>query len=462
MDHLSRRKFLTTLGAAASTALLSSCSSNSTANIALKTNYSSISKIPEISTIRLGYIPSIEIAPLLVAQNQKLFAKYGMNVQLLPFQTWQDICDRTEFGTDLGASSEGIDGGHFYSPLPELLTEGLISRDKRKTAMYVLMRLHTNGGYIMASRRLSPFGIRLQRESFAPLQRVAKLFGDSINGAIAKAGSNHDLWLRYWLASMQMVPQQDIKLLEVPLNQLERNVKQNQADLLSLDRWNTIKLNNSNLADPAIAIQEIWQNYPGEIFALRADWADKYPIATQSIIKAIMEAQIWCDNPDNAGALNTLLALNLTDSSSLINQPLQAFSQIFQSSPNQKLDSQLDSQINSQINSRISSQNKKQNNFHFPIKYWSSDGISVSYPYKSHDLWFLTEYQRWGMLANNFETREVIDAVNREDLWKSAARDLGIPDTNIPVSNSRGIEVFFDGLSFDPQDPEKYLSKTKK
>ncbi|PZU92178.1 MAG: hypothetical protein DCE90_18745 [Pseudanabaena sp.] len=444
MNHLSRRKFLTTLGAATSTALLSNCSSNSANNTAPKTNFPSISKTPEISTVRLGYIPSLEIAPLLVAQAQKLFAKHEMNVQLVPFQTWQGICDRTEIGTNLGTSLEGIDGGHFYSPLPELLTEGLMSRNKRRTPMYVIMRLHTNGGYIVASRRLRPFGIRLQRESFVPLQRVARLFGDAINGAIVKARSNHELWLRYWLASLQMVPQQDIKLLEIPSNELANNVKQNKVDLLSLDRWNTIKLNNINLADPAIAIQEIWQNYPGEIFALRADWVDKYPIATQSIVKAIMEAQIWCDNPDNAKALNTLLALNLTNSSSLINQPVQAFSEIFRNSPNQKLDSKTDSQIDRQGR--------------FPIKYWLSDGISVSYPYKSHDLWFLTEYQRWKMLSNQFETREVIDAVNREDLWKSAARELGIPDTNIPASNSRGTEVFFDGVSFDSQNPEKYLS----
>lgn len=447
MNYLSRRKFLATWGAATGAALLSNCSSNPASKIPLQTNYPSISKTPEISTIRLGYIPSIEIAPLLVAQAQKLFAKYEMNVQLVPFQTWKNICDRTELGTDLGANLEGIDGGHFYSPLPELLTEGLISRDKRKTAMYTLMRLHTNGGYILASQRLRPFGIKLQRESFAPLQRVAKLFGDSINGAIAQVGSNHELWLRYWLASMNMIPQQDIKLLEIPLDQLERTIRQNQADLLSLDRWTTIKLSNANLADPAITIQEIWRNYPGEIFALRADWADKHPIATQSIIKALMEAQMWCDNPDNAKALNTLLVLSLTNSSSLINQPVQAFSEIFRNSPDQKLNPEIDSQIDRQGS--------------FPIKYWLSDGISVSYPYKSHDLWFLTEYQRWKVLPNNFDTREVIDAVNRDDLWKSAARDLGIPDTNIPVSNSRGMEVFFDGVSFDSQHPERYLSSVK-
>ncbi|MEY3304418.1 MAG: nitrate transporter ATP-binding protein, partial [Cyanobacteriota bacterium] len=55
----------------------------------------------------------------------------------------------------------------------------------------------------------------------------------------------------------------------------------------------------------------------------------------------------------------------------------------------------------------------------------------------------------------DFETKEIIDAVNREDLWKNAAKAIGVPDTNIPISTSRGIETFFDGFKFDPERPIK-------
>ena len=67
-------------------------------------------------------IPSMEVAPLLVVKNKKLFAKYGMtDVELVPFKSWQDICDRTAIRTELGTNDDGLDGGHFYSPLPELI-----------------------------------------------------------------------------------------------------------------------------------------------------------------------------------------------------------------------------------------------------------------------------------------------------------------------------------------------------
>jgi ABC-type nitrate/sulfonate/bicarbonate transport system substrate-binding protein len=441
--QLSRRKLLSTFGVAASTLLLNNCTSKPLSNQLFKINpYATVSDIPEVQSVRLGIIPSIEIAPLLVAQNRKLFAKYGMtDVELVPFKSWKQIGDRTEIGTEFGTNNDGIDGGHFYSPLPELMNEGLINN--RKTAMYVLMRLHTHGGYILVSKRLKSFGIQLKRATLSPWQDVARLFGNPINCAIAETGSNYDLWLRYWLASMQIIPKQNIDIREIPLDQIISQVKDKKADLLCVDSWRTLKLIEANLATPAIATGEIWRNHPGEILAMRADWVDKYPIATQALIQAIMEAQIWCDDPANAQELNTLLALSFTNSRNIISEPIAMFSQLFRNSPNGK-----------KGNLKIDSPNF----INFPIKYWSNDGVSVSYPYKSHDLWFLNEYRRWGLSPNDFELKETIDAVNREDLWKNAAKAIGVPDTNIPISTSRGIETFFDGLKFDP-DRSNIFSK---
>ena len=45
--------------------------------------------------------------------------------------------------------------------------------------------------------------------------------------------------------------------------------------------------------------------------------------------------------------------------------------------------------------------------------------------------------------------------VNREDLWKDAAKALGV--TDLPASTSRGKETFFDGKVFDPENPAAYL-----
>ena len=40
--------------------------------------------------------------------------------------------------------------------------------------------------------------------------------------------------------------------------------------------------------------------------------------------------------------------------------------------------------------------------------------------------------------------------INREDVWREAAKSLNIAAAEIPTSTSRGVEKFFDGKAFDP------------
>lgn len=445
----SRRKFLNLLGLAAGGALLQNCNAKPPVSQPWQLSPRAISSQAEVSSVRIGFIPSLEIAPLLVAQKQNIFAKYGLtDVQLVPLTSWQSICDRLELGTELGTNTGGLDGGHLCSPLPELLNEGVITKHTRKMAMYILMRLHTNGGYISVSKRMKPFAVQLQRAAFAPFQDVARFFGSPIKSAIAEAGDNYDLWLRYWLSAMTIIPDRHMEIMAIPPAQIQEQVRQNQADLLCLNSWQTWQLASANLAEPAIAIADIWQNYPGELLTMRADWVDKFPIATQALMQAIMEAQIWCDDPVNWNQLNTMLAFNLTDSNDLVNAPLKISAQLLK---NRFF-------VNRDRRQREQSPRSPQNTPSLALKYWSSNGISVSYPYKSHDLWFLTEYRRWHRLPEKFEIKETIDAVNREDLWRQAARAIGVPDTIIPNTTSRGVETFFDGVTFDPSAPEKYLA----
>jgi nitrate/nitrite transport system substrate-binding protein len=91
------------------------------------------------------------------------------------------------------------------------------------------------------------------------------------------------------------------------------------------------------------------------------------------------------------------------------------------------------------------------------MKFWSNN---ASYPYKSHDLWFVTEDIRWGYLPKNIDAKKLVDAVNREDLWKEAAKAIG-QEAAIPKSTSRGVETFFDGVKFDPENPTAYLKGLK-
>jgi nitrate/nitrite transport system substrate-binding protein len=88
------------------------------------------------------------------------------------------------------------------------------------------------------------------------------------------------------------------------------------------------------------------------------------------------------------------------------------------------------------------------------MKFWRDQ---ASFPFKSHDAWFVTENIRWGTFAPGTDVKKLVDQVNREDLWRDAAKELGVSASDIPASASRGKETFFDGKIFDPDNPAAYL-----
>jgi nitrate/nitrite transport system substrate-binding protein len=65
---------------------------------------------------------------------------------------------------------------------------------------------------------------------------------------------------------------------------------------------------------------------------------------------------------------------------------------------------------------------------------------------------------RWGKFEPATDIRALVDKVNRADLWREAAKALGVPADQIPAGDSRGKETFFDGKVFDPADPQAYLA----
>jgi nitrate/nitrite transport system substrate-binding protein len=89
------------------------------------------------------------------------------------------------------------------------------------------------------------------------------------------------------------------------------------------------------------------------------------------------------------------------------------------------------------------------------MKFWRD---FASYPFRSHEQWFLIEDVRWGVFAPaEIDIKALVGQVNRDDLWREAAKTIGAKAEDIPASSSRGQETFFDGKVFDPDNSEAYL-----
>ncbi|EKQ68578.1 ABC-type nitrate/sulfonate/bicarbonate transport system, periplasmic component [Leptolyngbyaceae cyanobacterium JSC-12] len=441
MVQYSRRKFLATAGATtAASLLLKGCLGNppdtttQSSPVASPVAATGGDK-PEVTTVKLGFIPIVEAAPLIIAKEKGFFAKYGMpDVQVEKQANWGAARDNVK----IGSAGGGIDGGQWQMPMPYLIHEGLIT-DGKKVPMYVLAQLNTHGNGIAIASEHQGKGISLKMGQEIAYFNNLKSAGNRFKAANTFPKANQEFWIRYWLAANGIDPDTDVELLTVPASQTVADMKRGAMDAFSTgDPW-PYRIVADKIGFMAALTAEIWKDHPEEYLAIRQDWVDKNPKATKALLKAVMEAQQWCDNFDNRKEMASILAqrqyFGLPEN--ILMKPLMG---------------QYDMGDGRKIDDKS-----------MAVLYWKDSKGSVSYPYKSHDLWFITESVRWGFLDKKYLTdaRALIDKVNREDLWKEAAKEMGVASADIPSSTSRGVETFFDGTKFDPENPQAYLDSLK-
>ena len=409
-------------GATATAALLSA------ARAALPAGAFAQAAGPETNKVKLGFIALTDSSPLIIAKEKKLFDKYGI--------TDADIAKQASWGTTrdnivLGSAAGGIDGAHILTPFPYLISLGTVTTENKPVPMHILARLNYDCQAISVSNEFKPTGVKLDSSLIKKAFADKKAAGKEVKCAMTFPGGTHDMWIRYWLAAGGIDPDKDVSTIVVPPPQMVANMKVGAMDAFCVgEPWND-QLVHQDIGFTACMTGEIWKNHPEKSLAVRADFTEKNPKAAIAVLMAVMEAQQWCDKMENKDELATILGKR----------------QWFNVPP---------ADIVNRIKGDIDyGDGRKVKGSDQLMKFWKG---GVSYPYQSHELWFLTENQRWGKLPADLDTKAIIAKVNREDLWREAAKNISAADSDIPKSTSRGKETFFDGKVFDPADPKAYLA----
>jgi nitrate/nitrite transport system substrate-binding protein len=426
MASTTRRRFLITAASSAvGTALLAACGGRPGGAPEASTSKGAATGDTEVKGATLGFIALTDSAPLIIAKEKGLFAKHGMpDTKVVKQTSWAVTRDNLELGSERG----GIDGAHILSPMPLLLTAGTISKSKQPVPMYTLARLNLQGQAFSASKDL--LDEKLTIDNRAGLAKASQSLGRKIKAAVTFPGGNHDLWMRYWLAANGIDPNKDADLVVVPPPQMVANMQTGTMDLFCVgEPWNQ-RLVNKKLGYTAAQTGEFWNKHPEKAFSMRADWVDKHPKATQALLMAVQEAQIWCQDPANLNELCEILSK----------------------------DKYIKAKVED-IKPRLAGDvdygdGRKVTNSPYKMLFWDSN---ASFPFKSHDTWFVTEDMRWGYLPATTDITALVNKVNRADLWKEAAKAIG-RSGDIPTGDSRGKETFFDGVVFDPEQPQAYLN----
>ena len=383
---------------------------------------------PETTKATLGFIALTDAAPLIIAKEKGFFAKHGMpDVEVVKQASWGTTRDNLV----LGSAGNGIDGAHILTPMPYLISTGKVTQNNVPTPMYILARLNLDSQCISVGSEYADLKVGLDAKPFKAALEKKKAAGNSVKAAMTFPGGTHDLWLRYWLAAGGIDPDKGVETIVVPPPQMVANMKVGTMDCFCVgEPWNE-QLKNQKIGYTALTTGELWNKHPEKSFAMRADWVDKNPKATLALLMAVQEAGMWSDKPENRAELAQIVSKR-----GWFNVPVP--------------------DIISRLQGKFDYGTGKvvENSPHL-MKFWRDD---ASYPFQSHELWFLTENVRWGKFTGKEDFKALISKVNREDLWRAAAKELKVPAAQIPKTTSRGVEKFFDGKVFDPANPSAYLA----
>lgn len=368
------------------------------------------SDAPELTEVKIGFIPLTDCAPVVMAAVKGFDRKYGLRIQPSKEASWAAVRDKLVNG-EL----------HAAHVLYGLIYGAHLGIGGPKKDMAVLMGLNRNGQAITLSRQLVAKGVR----DGQGLAKLIKAEPREYTFAQTFPTGTHAMWLYYWLASLGVHPFREVKVITVPPPQMVANMRVGNMDGYCVgEPWNARAILDG-IGFTAATSQDIWPEHPEKVLGTTAEFVARYPNTARAMTMAVLESARYCDLPGN----RLEVAKTIADKA-YVNTQVDVIAGRLQSEYADGL-------------------GRKWKDAH-AMKFY--DDGAVNFPYLSDGMWFLTQHKRWGLLKEHPDYLAVAKQINRLDLYKEAATQTKTP---LPRSEMRTSKLI-DGRVWDGKDPAKY------
>ncbi len=257
--------------------------------------YHGMSKKVQNTSLRLGFVPLTDCAPLVMAQELGLFRKYDLRVSLQRELGWATVRDKIIY--------RELDAAHALAPMPLVAALGLGSVPCDCLTSLVMS---LNGNGITVSSRLfdSCFG-----PGIPLLEEIRRLRHEkTFNFGVVAPFSSHRHLLRKWLSTQGIDPDRDVRIVVLPPPQMVSNLKAGNLDgFCAGEPWSTAAA--AARAGVCVATSgELEPGHPEKVLMVRREFAQKNAKEHVALVAALLEACEWCAEPGNRQELVTTLA----------------------------------------------------------------------------------------------------------------------------------------------------------
>lgn len=246
--------------------------------------------------LQLGFIPLVDAAPLIVAQEKGFFAAEGLAVSLSREASWATIRDKVAAGA--------LDGAHMLAPMVLASSLGVGSEPK---AMIAPMALNRGGAAVTLSSRLTGDGeagarlthlVRRRQEEGASPLTLAAVYPFSI----------HNYLLRHWLIELGLNPDVDVRLTVIPPSRTATLLGEGVIEGFCAGApWNAVA-EAAGVGQTVMRVTEVWPEAPDKVLGVTEFWAAANASVLQSLIRALTAAGAWAADRQNQGELVEMLA----------------------------------------------------------------------------------------------------------------------------------------------------------
>lgn len=328
--------------------------------------------------VRVGLLRLVDSAPVVLAEASGLFREQGLDVQISIEPSWSNIADKLTYGV--------LDAAVMLPPLALAACAGLRGP---KAKLLVPMSLSQGGNAIVASKAVIG-GLttgddppRLRLLEWLRAQPAKPRF------AVVHAFSTHNLLLRYWLASGGADPDRDIETVVIPPEAVVDSLASGSiAGFCAGAPWGDVA-EARQAGRILLGTSVIWPFHPEKCLCVGQAWADANPDLLHRLLRAVLQAQVRCDQPEEAAGIAALLAdpggLALPEEASRAALPGGTGAELIR--------------------------------FH-TREAW--------FPARAHAVWFLGQMRRWGWLDDSADLEALASQVYRPDLLAAAVEAEGL------------------------------------
>ncbi len=247
-------------------------------------------------SIRLGYVPLTDCAPLVIAQEMGIFERHGLNVSLHRELGWATVRDRLFYGD--------LDGAQSIAGIAFALGFGLTDL-RCEVGVPLILSLHGNAITLASSLPHEEIGDGSGLRNY-----LARYWKETRPFTLAAPHrfSSHSVLLHSWLKRHGLVTS-DVEIIFLPPPLMPRHLKAGHIDGYCVgEPWNSTAILGGYGWSP-VTSADLSYGHPEKVLLMSGEFIQERKTDTIRLVAALIESCKMCQDPGFREELIEILAM---------------------------------------------------------------------------------------------------------------------------------------------------------